>query len=252
MRRIVLIGIGAGDPDHVTVQAVKALDAFDVLFVVTKDGTDELVAMRHHVVRTHRSRDRPFRTVELPDPPRPWREAEDYPAAVASWRSQRTRLWEAAIARSLDPGQTGAFLVWGDPSLYESTLAVVAELATRGAVALDYEVLPGISAVHALTARHRIPLNRVGRAVQITPARLLAAGMPDAVDDVVVMLDAHTTFARIPPDGLDIYWGAYLGTPDELLRSGPLEEIAGEIARTREEAKARKGWMFDTYLLRRR
>ena len=76
---------------------------------------------------------------------------------------------------------------------------------------------------------------------------LFAAG----VDDVVVMLDAGTTFASLPPDDLFIYWGAYLGTDDELLISGPLAEVADEIVTTRAEARARKGWMFDTYLLRR-
>jgi len=250
--QLLLIGIGAGDPDHVTVQAVRALNAFDVLFVITKDAaTDELVTLRRHVVERHRTTG-PHRTVELADPPRPWRDAPDYPAAVAAWRQQRIQRWERALGKHLGADETGAFLVWGDPSLYESTLAVVGEIAARPAVSFTYEVIPGISSVHALTARHRIALNRVGRAVQISPARLLTDGMPEGVDDVVVMLDAHATFARICAAGLDIYWGAYLGTADELLRSGPLEELAGEIANVRTEAKARKGWIFDTYLLRRR
>jgi len=251
MRRLLLIGIGSGDPDHVTVQAIRALDALDVLFVVTKDGTDDLVALRRHIVDRHRTTGA-HATVELPDPPRPWRDAPDYPAAVARWREQRVQQWERAFRDHLDEDVSGAFLVWGDPSLYESTLAVVQEVAARGEVALDYEVIPGVSSVHALTARHRIALNRVGRPVQITPARLLADGMPDGVDDVVVMLDAHATFATLPPAGIDIYWGAYLGTRDELLVCGPLAEVAEEIARVREEARRRKGWMFDTYLLRRK
>lgn len=246
MRTVLLIGIGAGDPDHVTVQAVHALNAFDVLFVVTKQGTDELVAARHSVVARHRSAG-PFRTVELADPPRPWREAPNYRAAVARWREQRADSWTAAIASNLGEDDTGAFLVWGDPSLYESTLAVINEIAAD----FTYEVIPGISAVHALTARHRIPLNRVGRAVQITPARLLADGMPAGVDDVVVMLDAGATFAAIDAADIEIYWGAYLGTPDELLISGPLADVSDTIVAARAQAKARKGWMFDTYLLRR-
>jgi precorrin-6A synthase len=253
VRRVLLIGIGAGDPDHVTQQAIRGLNAFDVLFVVTKDqGTGELVALRRRAVDAHRVADRPYRTVELGDPPRPWREAPDYPAAVARWREQRTEQWEAALRDELGEDETGAFLVWGDPSLYESTLAVIDEIAARGTVAFTHEVIPGVSSVHALTARHRIPLNRVGRAVQITPARLIPGGLPEGVDDVVVMLDAHATFATIPADGIDIYWGAYLGTPDELLVSGPLADVAPEIVRVREEARARKGWMFDIYLLRRR
>jgi len=249
VRTLLLIGIGAGDPDHVTVQAVGALNRFDVLFLVTKDGTDELVALRRTVVERHRTAG-PHRTVALPDPARPWRGTADYPAAVRRWREERVALWEAALLHELRDGETGAFLVWGDPSLYESTLAVAQEIATRGALALELEVIPGVSSLHALTARHRIPLNRVGRAVLITPARLLADGMP-AIDDVVVMLDAGTAFAALDPTGLDIYWGAYLGTDDELLISGALGEVAGEIAEVRARAKADKGWIFDIYLLRR-
>jgi precorrin-6A synthase len=226
----------------VTVQAVRALNAFDVLFVVTKDGTEDLVAARREVVARHRSGG-PYRTVEIEDPPRPWREAPDYHAAVQRWREQRAARWSTAIAEALAPGETGAFLVWGDPSLYESTLAIVATLG------VDYEVIPGISAIHALTARHRIPLNRVGRAVLVTPARLLDGELP--ADDVVVMLDPGTAFAALPPEGVEIYWGAYLGTPQEILISGPLGEVAPEIARVRAEARERRGWIFDTYLLRR-
>lgn len=250
MRRLLLIGIGAGDPDHVTVQAVRALNALDVVFAVTKPGSNELLAARRLVLERHRSVGA-YRTVELADPPRPWRDADDYPAAVARWREQRVSLWERALDEQLAEHETGAILIWGDPSLYESTLAVVTEIVHRGRVALDYEVIPGISSLHALTARHRIPLNRVGRAVQITPARLLADGLPDGVDDVVVMLDAHAAFARVAPEGIDIYWGAYLGTADELLISGPLQQVAEEIVRAREQTRARKGWLFDIYLLRR-
>jgi precorrin-6A synthase len=244
VRRVLLIGIGCGDPDQVTVQAVKALNAFDVLFVVVKDGADELVELRRAVVARHRTA--PYRTVELQDPPRPWRDAPDYRAAVAHWRALRVEQWREAIHAHVEDGQTGAFLVWGDPSLYESTPAVIAQVP-----GIDYEVIPGVSSLHALTARHRIALNQVGRAVQIMPARLLEQGLPDGVDDVVVMLDPGAAFAALPADGIDIYWGAYLGTPDEMLISGPLAETAGVIERARAAARERKGWIFDIYLLRR-
>ena len=107
------------------------------------------------------------------------------------------------------------------------------------------------AAVAALAAAHRLILNRVGRPVLITTGRRIAEGMPADVDDVVVMLDAVAAHATVTEPDVDVYWGAYLGTPDELLRSGPLTEIADEVAELRAEARARKGWMFDTYLLRR-
>ena len=71
------------------------------------------------------------------------------------------------------------------------------------------------------------------------------------MDDVVVMLDAHCTFAQIADQDADIFWGAYLGTPDELLISGPIRDVAHQIKAVRAEAQRRKGWIMDTYLIRR-
>jgi precorrin-6A synthase len=72
------------------------------------------------------------------------------------------------------------------------------------------------------------------------------------MDDVVVMLDARNAFATLPDPDLDIYWGAYLGTADEVLLHGDLQQVKGEIVRVRAEQRERKGWIMDTYLLRRR
>ncbi|MCW5954932.1 MAG: precorrin-6A synthase (deacetylating), partial [Propionibacteriaceae bacterium] len=123
-RELALIGIGAGDPEWVTLEAIAALQRLDVLFVVLKeDELDDLVEARRMIVERYRST--PLRTVELRDPPRPWRTAPDYNAAVARWRELRLEQWSAAVASELTDEQTGGFLVWGDPSLFESTLAIV-------------------------------------------------------------------------------------------------------------------------------
>jgi precorrin-6A synthase len=249
VRRVLVIGIGAGDPEHVTAQAARALNEVDVFFVVSKGaGTEDLVATRRTVLERFVA-DRSYRIVDLPDPPRD-RTAAAYGAAVEDWRARRAELWGAALRDELGDGDTGGFIVWGDPSLYDSTIDVLDRVEAQ--VELEYDVIPGISSIHALTARHRIPLNRVGGAVQITTGRRLARdGWPDGVDDLVVMLDADCSFATVDPAGVEIYWGAYLGTPDELLVAGPLAEVADEIRRVRAEARERKGWIMDTYVLRR-
>ena len=116
------------------------------------------------------------------------------------------------------------------------------------------ESVPGISSVAALAAAHGLILNRVGRPVLITTGRRIEGGLPPDVDDVVVMLDGRAAFATLPPEqsaDLHVYWGAYLGTDDELLVSGPLDRVCGQIVAERDEARARKGWIMDTYLLRR-
>jgi precorrin-6A synthase len=249
---VLLIGVGAGDPDYVTVQAVNALRAADVFFVVEKGSdADELAALRHGIVERFVDDPSSYRIVAVPDPPRD-RATPAYTAAVDDWRERRAVAWEGALRDELPEDGVGAFLVWGDPSLYDSTIDVIERILAAGRLQLDYEVIPGVSAIHALTARHRIALNRVGGAVQITTGRRLASGgWPDGVDDVVVLLDADCAFARLDPAGVEIYWGAYLGTPDELLVSGPLAQAGPEIQRVRAPARERKGWIMDTYLLRR-
>jgi precorrin-6A synthase len=183
------------------------------------------------------------------DDPERDRAARAYPAAVDEWRRQRAAAFGDVIRDQLTESQTGGFLVWGDPALFDSTIGILDDIA---GVDFSYAVIPGISSVSALAARHRIGLNRVGRAVQITTGRRLAAhGIPDGVDDLVVMLDARNAYQQVDGD-VDIYWGAYLGTPDEILLAGKLDETKAEIDAVRAAARARKGWIMDTYLLRRR
>ena len=243
---ILVIGIGAGDPEYLTLQAVKAIGRADVFFLLDKgEEKDSLIALRRTILARHA---RPGHRVAVGRDPARDRTPTDYTGTIADWRQRRAGVCAELIA-GLAEGETGAFLVWGDPSLYDSTLGILADLHERG-MEFGVEVIPGISSVSALAARHRIGLNRVGRPVQITTGRRLAEdGLPDGVDDVVVMLDASPDFARYPE--ADVYWGAYLGTQDELLAAGPAADVAAQIAETRSTARAEHGWIMDTYLLRR-
>ncbi|TQK50672.1 precorrin-6A synthase (deacetylating) [Streptomyces sp. SLBN-118] len=250
VRKLYVIGIGAGDPDQLTLQAVKALNKADAFFILDKgEEKSDLIRLRRDILDAH-VENRAYRLIEARDPERD-RETSDYSPAVDDWRRRRADLYERFIAEELGDEECGAFLVWGDPALYDSTLAVLEEILERGTVTFDHEVVPGVSSVSSLLARHRTGLNRVGRAVQITTGRRLAEGWPEGVDDVVVMLDARQAFTRHLDQDLYIYWGAYVGTEDEILVSGRLAEVSGRIEELRAEARARKGWIMDTYLLRR-
>ncbi len=242
-RRIHVIGIGAGDPEYLTAQAVGALNDTQVFFAMDKGAQkDDLVALRRQICERF-IREPAYRFVALPDPPRAT--DGDYRQAVADWHGARARVWADAIENELAPDGVGAFLAWGDPSLYDSTLRILDRVAAH--VDIDYDVIPGITAIQALTARHRIPLNDVGEPVLITTGRQLR--YHSLTGSAVVMLDADCSFLGCPPD-TRIWWGAYLGTPDELLVSGTVAEVGDKIAELRGEARARHGWIMDTYLLR--
>jgi precorrin-6A synthase len=229
---ILLIGIGAGNPDHLTLQAVKALARTDVIVLLDKD--DEPARLRRALIDEYAPQ---AKLVQIDDPPRVRGQVEE-------WRKLRGDLVEAAVQS--EPG-TGAFLVWGDPSLYDGMIALVEDLQARG-LTFAYEVIPGISAAAALAAAHRITLTQTGGATTITTGRRLSAAMPEG--DALVMLDGDQAFEHVTED-VEIFWGAYLSTPDELLISGRLADVREEISRTRRHARDDKGWMFDTYLLRR-
>jgi precorrin-6A synthase len=248
--RLFLIGIGPGDPSFVTAQAADALRAVDVFLLLDK-GADkaELASVRREVLARW-APDREHRVVEIADPVRD--EGRPYEQAVDAWHEERVLRIERALAGEVRAGEAAGILVWGDPAWFDSTLRLVERLRRRGVVDLDCTVVPGVSSIEVLAARHGVPVNRIGRGVLVTTGRRLRDdGLPEGVDDAVVMLDGGTAFTTLVGQGFDIYWGAYLGMPDELLLAGPLDEIADEIAHVRADARRRKGWIFDIYLLRR-
>jgi precorrin-6A synthase len=250
MKKMLLIGIGAGNPEYMTVQAINALNEVDVFFVMDKGReTEDLVRLRREICERY-IKDKSYRIVEATDPERD-RTAPSYASAVEAWHEQRALIYERMIEQELGDDECGAFLIWGDPCLYDSTLRIIERIAAKQTVGFDYQVIPGISSVQALAARHRIALNRIGKSVHITTGRNIAHGLPDNVDDVVVMLDGDCSFKNVKNRETDIYWGAYIGTKDEILVSGHLPSVMHDIERRRSEAKSQKGWIMDTYLLRK-
>jgi precorrin-6A synthase len=251
VKTILIIGIGAGDPEYVTIQAVNALNRVDVFFMLEKGASKQkLISLRHEICRLY-IKGRDYRFVDAASPE--WERAtQDYRATIDGLNQDKQALFERLIADGMADGECGAFLVWGDPALYDSTIRIVEAIATGGAQDVEYEVIPGISAVQALAAKHKTTLNRIGESVEITTGRKLAEGFPDGADSVVVMLDAVNAYKRFADQDIDIFWGAYVGTPDEILISGKLKDVAGDIERVRAEARRTNGWIMDTYLMRRR
>jgi precorrin-6A synthase len=250
MKTILIIGVGAGDPDYITIQAVKALNRVDVFFLMDKGAAKQkLRALREALCRQH-IKDRAYRFAEAKSPPRDTAPA-DYRASVDELNREKQGVFERMIADELACGQTAGILVWGDPMLYDSTIRNIEAIAAGGRHHIEYDVIPGITAVQALAARHKIPLNRIAEPVALTTGRKLAEGFPPGIDSVAVLLDGEDTYRRFAGQDMEIYWGAYLGTPDEILIAGKVTDVADEIHRRRAEARRANGWIMDTYVMRR-
>jgi precorrin-6A synthase len=250
MKTILIIGIGAGDPDYITLQAIKALNRVDVFFLMDKGpAKQKLRALREALCRQH-IKDRAYRFAEAKSPPRDTAPA-DYRASVDELNREKQGVFEHMIEGELPDGQTAGILVWGDPMLYDSTIRNIEAIAAGGRHQIEYDVIPGITAVQALAARHKIPLNRIAEPVALTTGRKLAEGFPPGIDSVAVLLDGEDTYRRFADQAMEIYWGAYLGTPDEILIAGKVADVADEIHRRRAEARRANGWIMDTYVMRR-
>ncbi|MDB5473846.1 MAG: hypothetical protein JWP99_1149 [Devosia sp.] len=242
-KTLLVVGIGTGNPEHLTVQAINALNRADLLFVPDKGaGKGELAQVRREIIARFVTNPQ-SRTLDYAVPsrevsnPNYARSVDDWHAALAAQFAQ--------LVDTIPQGRAGAFLVWGDPGLYDSTLRILERLKHTHAVRV--EIVPGITAIQALTAAHGIALNRIGEPVHITTGRRLGP----VETDTIVMLDGQAAFAGADPD-LEIFWGAYLGTADEIIISGRLGDVAGQITQTRAMARARHGWIMDTYLLRKK
>lgn len=243
MRELALIGIGTGNPDHLTLQGIDAIRSADLVLIPRKGADKADLADLRRDICARVLGDGDARIVEF-DLPR--RDAGgDYLAGVEAWHDAIARAWAAAA----DPAaQRMALLIWGDPALYDGSLRIAARLSPRPRIT----VVPGITAVQALCAAHRMPLNAIGAPFLVTTGRRLReGGWPACADTLVVMLDGGCAFETLDPAGIAIWWGAYLGMAEEVTVSGPLAEAGPRIIAVREEARSRHGWIMDTYLMRR-
>lgn len=236
--RVRILGVGMG-PQHVTPEVAEALRSADYVVAADKGDDDGLLAARRAIADEYG-----IEVVAVPDPERDRADPADYPGAVRAWHEARAAAYEAVLR---ERGGDAAFLVWGDPSLYDSTIRIVEQLAER--VPVEYDVLPGISAPQLLAARHRIVLHPVGRPVHVTTARRLRETVAAGQDNIVVMLGGTLAL-----DGLEdwsIWWGANLGTDTEELVRGVVGKVEPDLLRARDRAREHAGWVMDVYLLRR-
>ncbi|MCG7627899.1 precorrin-6A synthase (deacetylating) [Epibacterium sp. MM17-32] len=252
MIHLSLIGIGTGNPKHLTREAIEAIQSQDLILIPNKGaGKDDLAGLRQAICADV--------LADCADPPRiaefalPTRDPNtaEYRQRVDDWHDAIAAVWQSALSDHLPDGGHVGFLVWGDPSLYDSTMRIAERLRAR--LDLRMRVIPGITSIQALTAAHGVPLNTIGGPVQITTGRRLReAGWPEGCDTLVVMLDGECSFQSLAEQAqITIHWSAYAGMDNEINIAGRLSEVQDRIIATRAEARADHGWIMDIYLLQR-
>ncbi len=244
---LTLIGIGTGNPEHLTLQAIRAMNAQDVILIPRKgQGKADLAELREAIcaeMLTNAS------TQVVPfDLPVRDEAIQDYETRVHHWHDAIAVAWQKAIAGCARSDRV-ALLVWGDPSLYDSTLRIAARLHPAPTI----EVIPGITSLQGLTAAHAIPINEVAAPFVVTTGRRLRdEGWPADVDTIAVMLDGTCAFQTLLQEDFQIWWGAYVGMAEQITVAGLLAEVSDQIVQQRATAREEHGWIMDIYILRRR
>ena len=247
MLTLSLIGIGCGDPSQLTRAAVEAINASDLILIPRKGTAKSDLADLRRTICADVLTNQATRIAEFDLPVRDPEEA-DYRKGVDDWHDAVAATWQQTIADHLGREGNVALLIWGDPSLYDSSLRIARRLDPLPKI----DVVPGITSIQALCAAHALPLNEIGEPFLVTTGRRLReGGWPAGVDTIVVMLDGGTAFQSLDPAGVHIYWGAYLGMQGQILMSGALAEIGPRIVAARQEARAQHGWIMDSYILKR-
>ncbi|WP_171174669.1 precorrin-6A synthase (deacetylating) [Ruegeria sp. HKCCD8929] len=245
MYELNLIGIGTGNPDHVTFQGAQAIRAADLILIPRKgENKADLAGLREEIIAQVTETTPQIAYFDIPK-----RRAEDgYLRGVDEWHDSIALRWQEAIAAHSQAKQV-ALLIWGDPSLYDSSLRIASRLEPQPKT----KVVPGITALQALTAAHAIPINEIGAPYLVTTGRRIRdEGCPAGVEKLAVMLDGECSFQSLQMDDYDIWWGAYVGMKEEILIHGPLADVAQRILDTRAQARADHGWIMDIYLLKKR
>ncbi len=226
-RRLIGVGVGPGDPDLVTVKAVRALEAADAILVPATEESGDGPGRAERIVAAACPTAAP-RIVRVP-----FSMADKSGVSV-----RRKQAWltsaRAAVDAFADGAATVAFATVGDPSVY-STFSYLAAHVTEQTADVTVEVVPGITAMQALAATSRTPLVEGQEVLALVP---VTAGL-DRLREVLAVADSTVAYKggrRLPEVaevlrgvGRDAVMGVDVSLPDQrIVRLSDLAE--GESA----------------------
>ena len=223
--RLIGVGVGPGDPEHLTLKAIAALRDADRVFVPETDTSGGGPGRAERIVAPHVAPERIARLAFA---------MRDDEARAGNWDRAG-----AAIAEVVRAGGTAAFATIGDPNLY-STFSYVAETVRELVPGLVVETIPGITALQDLASRSGTVLAEGDERLALVPWPAGETSLREALhgyDTVVVykggrhlprVLDAIRDAGRLEA----AVYGEQLGLDDEDVRAAADREGFGPYMST--------------------
>jgi precorrin-2/cobalt-factor-2 C20-methyltransferase len=173
------LGLGPGDPELVTLKALRLLRGAPVVAYPAPEGGDSFARRIVAAWLSPAQREIAIRFPMRPGPP---------PAAIYDVAA-------AELAAALDAGEDVAYLCQGDPLFYGSFAGILARLAGR----YPATVVPGVSSLTACSAATATPLVQGDEVLAVIPASLpeevLASRLADGGAATIIKLGRH--FAKL-------------------------------------------------------
>jgi precorrin-2/cobalt-factor-2 C20-methyltransferase len=189
--RFYVVGVGPGDPELMTLKAVRVLKKSPVWLApaAQKDGCSTALTIASGVINgeqkeilTHHF---PMKKVHAGQPADP--EVEQ------AWRRAA-----AIIAEHLDNGRDVAFPTLGDPAIY-STGFYVYETLLESVKDMLVEIIPGVSAIGATSAAAMVPLCLGNERMVVIPATFEDAKLKEILlnFDCTVLMKVHRVMPKL-------------------------------------------------------
>ena len=156
--KVIGIGVGPGDPELITVKAVKALKTADVICVpkAHADTPSMALAMVKHILQERESLPE---VLELVFPM-----TKDELGLKRAWAANAN-----IVAERAKNGETVAFITLGDPMFY-STFVYLCQSMKEECPDVRLEIIPGITSLTACAASSKVPLAEKNEAVAVIPS----------------------------------------------------------------------------------
>ena len=177
------VGVGPGDPELVTLKAMRVLQEVPIICVPQAETSQDSYALE--IVRTYLDQDKQ-EILRLTFP------TDDAEAAGEVWRGAADQIGER-LSRSQDV----AFITEGDPMLY-STFSYVLDAVCQHYPDARIEIVPGVSSVMAAAASSGVPLVTHGQRLAILPAVYGIDDLSEAIAnyDTIVLMKVNRTLLQ--------------------------------------------------------
>ena len=177
------VGVGPGDPELLTLKALRVLQDMPVICTPRSETSQESYAL--DIVRQYLDEQKQ-EIIRIPIP------IDDEAGAAAVWRNAAD-----TIGGHLTQGKDVAFITEGDPMLY-STFSYVLDSIKSGYPEVTVEIIPGVSSVMAAAASAGVPLVTHGQRLVILPAVYGIDDLSEAIAnyDTIILMKVNRTLLQ--------------------------------------------------------